>query len=152
MGLWDWTLAAYDRPGVAQACLALQDDHGLNTSLLLWAAWADPDDAALAAAVQAGKAWDETVLWPLRRVRRDLKAAMAGIADAPRLDLREDVKAAELRAERVLMESFETLAGRAAKPFDLTVALGRAAQAWRGETPKSAIADLAAALLDSPGA
>ena len=66
--LWDWTLDVYARPGVAEATLALQDEHGLNTSLLLWAAWADPDRETLANGVQAAVAWDETVLWPLRKV------------------------------------------------------------------------------------
>jgi uncharacterized protein (TIGR02444 family) len=147
MNLWDWTLAAYDRPGVAQACLTAQDGHGLNTSLLLWAAWADPPAEALTRAVTVGKAWDQTVLWPLRHVRRDLKAAMADIDDGGRLDLREDVKAAELRAERVLMEAFEALAGPAAEPVDLAGALSRAARAWRDDAPPvKAISQLAAAL------
>lgn len=145
--LWDWTLAAYGRPGVAEACLEAQDGHGLNTSLLLWAVWANPDDAALASAVALGKAWEETVLWPLRHVRRDLKAAMPGIDDQARLDLREDIKAAELRSERVLMEGFEALAGRAAGPVDPAAALSRAARAWRNDAPpKIAMARLAAAL------
>jgi uncharacterized protein (TIGR02444 family) len=146
MGLWDWTLRTYERPGVPEACLAAQDEHGLNTSLLLWAAWADPGVDALAAAVTAGRAWDDQVLWPLRRVRRDLKAAVAGIDDRARLDLREDVKAAELRAEQVLMEAFAGLAGQAAGPVELTAALTRAAQAWNGSAPRTAIARLAAAL------
>lgn len=146
MSLWDWTLKTYERPGVPEACLILQDEHGLNTSLLLWAAWADPDDAALAGAVAAGKAWDDQVLWPLRRVRRDLKAAMSGIADEARLALREDVKAAELQAERVLMEGFEALAGPAAGPIDLAAALTRAARAWNGTAPETALISLSATL------
>ena len=36
MSLWDWTLKAYAQGGVPEACLALQDAHGQNTSLLLW--------------------------------------------------------------------------------------------------------------------
>ena len=40
MSLWDWTLAAYGKPGTPQATLALQDGHGQNTSFLLWAVWA----------------------------------------------------------------------------------------------------------------
>jgi uncharacterized protein (TIGR02444 family) len=146
MALWDWTLRAYDRPGVPEACLALQDQHGLNTSLLLWAAWADPGEAALTAAVAAGEAWDQQVLWPLRNTRRDLKSPMAGIDDTARLALREDVKAAELRAERVLMESFEALAGQASRPFGLAAALARTARAWNGSAPETALANLVGAL------
>jgi hypothetical protein len=45
MDIWDWALAAYGRPGVPEAALALQDRHGQNTSFLLWAVWAETDDA-----------------------------------------------------------------------------------------------------------
>ena len=38
MSLWDWALEVYARPGVPDTCLVLQDDHGQNTSYLLWAA------------------------------------------------------------------------------------------------------------------
>ena len=39
MGLWDWAVAAYGRPGVAPACLDLQDRFEQNVPLLLAAAW-----------------------------------------------------------------------------------------------------------------
>jgi uncharacterized protein (TIGR02444 family) len=144
-GLWDWTLAAYGRAGVPEACLHLQDQHGQNTSLLLWAAWAGTEDAALLArAAAAARAWDETALKPLRQVRRDLKAAKPPIDDAAREGLRDDVKAAELRAERVLMETLEALGGRGqASP---EAALAAAARAWGPPPPKEALADLARAL------
>ena len=62
MSLWDWTLEAYARPGVPEACLALQDEHDLNTSFLLWAVWAEGANAAvLAQAANAGKVWDSRV-------------------------------------------------------------------------------------------
>jgi uncharacterized protein (TIGR02444 family) len=103
--LWDWTLAAYARPGVPEATLALQDEHGFSTARLLWAGWADPDPETLANGVQITVGWDETVLWPLRNVRRVLKTPRRPFDDGAREGLREDVKAAELRAERVLMEA-----------------------------------------------
>ncbi len=37
--LWTWACAAYAAPGVAEACLSLQDYHEQNVPLLLWAAW-----------------------------------------------------------------------------------------------------------------
>ena len=39
MRLWDWAIAAYGAPGVAEACLALQDSNEQNVPLLLWSAW-----------------------------------------------------------------------------------------------------------------
>jgi len=143
--LWDWTLSAYARPGVPEATLALQDEHGFSTALLLWAVWADPDPETLANGVQTTVAWDETVLWPLRNVRRTLKAPRAPFDDGAREGLREDVKAAELRAERVLMEALESLAG-AAETVDGPAALRRAAMAWSGAAPAAALDRLAKAL------
>ncbi len=143
--LWDWVLAAYGRPGVPEATLALQDEHGLNTSFLLWAAWADPEREVLENGVQVTVGWDETVLWPLRNVRRGLKAPRAPFDDAAREGLREDVKAAELRAERVLVEALESLSPKAPSP-DAAGALRRAAMAWSGAAPEAALDTLAKAL------
>lgn len=145
MSLWDWTLAVYDRPGVPEATLLLQDEHGLNTSLLLWAAWANPDRETLANGVQTAVRWDETVLWPLRNVRRTLKGSRSPFDDDAREGLREDVKSAELRAERVLMETLEGLAGQAAEP-DILGALTRASWAWNSAPPAEALARLAKAM------
>jgi len=145
MSFWDWMLAAYDRPGVPAATLALQDEHGFNTAFLLWAVWADPDRETLANGVQTTVLWDETVLWPLRNVRRALKGHRPPFDDVAREGLREDVKAAELRAERVLAETLETLGGPAAGG-DLAGALTRAAMAWCGQAPADALGRLAQAL------
>jgi uncharacterized protein (TIGR02444 family) len=146
MALWDWTLEAYAQAGVPEACLTLQDDYGLNTSLLLWAVWAEAaDPGLLARAVAVTRRWDELALTPVRRVRRALKASVAGVADAAREGLREDVKAVELRAERVLMESLEALGGDAGGAHALE-ALEAVAKAWGKPVPADALAALAAAL------
>jgi uncharacterized protein (TIGR02444 family) len=146
MSLWDWTLEAYGRPGVPEACLTLQDDYGQNTSLLLWAVWAeaaDPD--LLARAAQAAHRWEATALVPLRAVRRALKAPCPPVADKAREALREDVKAAELRAERVLMETLEDMGGREGGAHALA-ALEGVSKAWGKPAPANALAGLAAAL------
>lgn len=146
MRLWDWTLAAYGRPDVPQACLHLQDDHGLNTSLLLWAVWAGATDPGLLhRAVAIARRWDTEVLWPLRNTRRDLKARMPDVDDAAREGLREDVKAAELRAEQVLMESLEALSPRH-EVDDPVLALEAVSDAWGVKPPLEALERLSAAL------
>ncbi|HEX5378326.1 MAG TPA: TIGR02444 family protein [Phenylobacterium sp.] len=147
MSLWDWTLTAYGEAGVPEACLTLQDVHGQNTAYLLWAVWAEgPDPAALARAVEIAKAWDQTVLMPIRAIRRALKPTFDGVDDGAREGLREDVKAAELRAERVLMESLEELAGNARGGRPALEALRAASAAWGPAAPDEALAELAAAL------
>ncbi len=145
-GLWDWTLGAYSQPGVPDACLALQDEHGQMTSFLLWAVWAETtDEPLLVRAAGIARRWDSLALSPIRQVRRALKPPFDGVADEAREGLREDVKAAELRAERVLMEALEQITpaqgGHAA-----LAALKAAAAAWGNPAPDGALAELAAAL------
>ena len=147
MSLWDWTLEAYGQAGAPQATLALQDVHGQNTAFLLWAVWAEgPDADALARAVAVAKAWDATVLVPIRDVRRTLKAALPPVDDGAREGLREDVKAAELRAERVLMETLEAIAPASSGGHGALAALQAASAAWGQPAPDDALAVLARAL------
>ena len=133
MTLWDWAVAAYRRPGVAQACLTLQDDHGQNVPLLLAAAWAAAEGRRLdiGPAVALTEGWEADVVSLLRAIRRSLKTAHAGVDDPPRLALRTRIKAVELEAERVLLDALQAMAGppgpaaAAAAP-----ALSEAASAW----------------------
>jgi len=146
MALWDEVVAAYARPGVPEICLQLQDEFGQNTSLLLWAAMARPgDEAVLARGAAAARSWDETALKPLRAVRRALKPPCPPVADAAREGLREDVKAAELRAERVLVETLEGLSG-GDRDASALAAVTAAARAWGQPVPSEALAALVAAL------
>lgn len=146
MAIWDWALHVYARPGVPEACLALQDQHGQNTSLLLWAVYAEVKDAdLLARAADAARAWDRTALVPLRDVRRALKPASPPVDDAARLAFREDVKALELAAERLLLETLDGMSQGLGGAHALE-ALEAASKAWEKPAPAGALAELAAAL------
>jgi uncharacterized protein (TIGR02444 family) len=146
VALWDWTLEAYARAGVPEACLSLQDQYGQNTSLLLWAVWAEAGDSALLArAADLARRWEALALSPLREVRRALKPSFEGVADAGRTALREDVKAVELRAERVLMETLEAMTEGRGGVHALT-ALEGASKAWGKPAPSDVLAALAGAL------
>lgn len=145
--IWEWVLEAYGRPGVADACLKLQDGFGQNTNLLLWAVWAETKDPELlqrAAAVT--RAWEGVAVKPLREVRRALKPALAPVPDEAREGLREDVKAAELRAERVLLETLAELSGEDGAGAHALDALKAASAAWKPVAPDHELAALAAAL------
>ena len=148
MALWDWAVGAYARPGVSQACLRLQDEFGQNVSFLLWAAWARPQDPQLLARGAAvARAWEEAVLQPLRASRRALKPARPPVADAARERLREEVKAAELHAERILTETLETVGAAPRGAGSAADALAAASRAWGGAPPPlQALAALAEAL------
>lgn len=147
MSLWEWSVAAYARPGVEAACLELQDAHGQNVPLLLWAAWAKPQSTAeIGQAVEIARAWDAAAVQPLRAARRGLKAPVPGIAAQPREALRQVVKTAELQAERVLLEALEQLGGGGRRDGSLQDALAVVARSWSGAIPDEALAALAAGL------
>lgn len=146
MAIWEWALEAYARPGAPEACLTLQDQHGQNVSLLLWAVHAETrDPALLARAAEVARAWDRAALVPLREVRRTLKTPAPPVDDGARLALREEVKAVELAAERLLLETLERLSPGQGGAHALE-ALMSASAAWGKPAPADALAELAAAL------
>lgn len=114
---WDFCVAEYGRPGVAEALLKRQDDEGLDVMLHLFCRYASEclglvlDEQAVAEAAAATAAWRKASVLPLRELRRALKPAAQ---TDPRVHrLREKLKSAELDAERVQLEQLcAWLAGR----------------------------------------
>jgi len=107
---WDFSLRFYRLPGVAESCLELQDRHGADVNLLLFALWAASnghllDAAAIAAAHRTAAQWRETVTRPLRAARRALKTSLEGFDDAKVAALRRQVMAAELESERLQQDA-----------------------------------------------
>lgn len=141
--LWPWVLAAYPRPGVEAACLALQDRHGVNVCYLLWAAWGEAEDRPLdlSAGVALAESWEDKVAAPLRAARRDLKPDWACIDGDHRVALRDKLKQLELSAERLLLESLAAL-----PPGLGRVTLAEAATLWRAPPPPQSVAALNAAI------
>jgi uncharacterized protein (TIGR02444 family) len=78
---WDFSLATYGRPGVAAACLGLQDRHGIDVNMVLFCCWVGASGggvlgpAEMAAALAAAGPWQRGVVVPLRRIRIGLKDA-----------------------------------------------------------------------------
>ena len=105
--LWTWSLSVYGRPGVAEACLEVQDRHGADVNLVLWAAWTGAVQGHLLtlAEVEAARAavtdWHREVVVPLRARRRRLKTGPAPAPDEGTEALRRRIKTAELEAERI---------------------------------------------------
>lgn len=101
---WNFSVAVYGQPGVAPACLALQDEWQLDVNVLLFCLFAASRGHTLQAnelqaLEEAVRPWREQVVRPLRAVRRWLKAPQVPAA----LDigsLRQQVQGLELLAER----------------------------------------------------
>lgn len=103
---WRFSLRSYRVAGVAEACLALQDDCGADVNLLLYCCWMGDQGRrlskrALRSAIAAVSGWQSEVVRPLRRARRALKKGRGAIAREWSQSLRERIGAAELDAEYV---------------------------------------------------
>ncbi|MCW3149513.1 TIGR02444 family protein [Stutzerimonas stutzeri] len=107
--LWTFALACYARPGVESACLELQE-HGADVCLLLCAAWLearhiDATPERLQQLSEIAMPWQQQTLLPLRRLRQDWRARAK--QDAELSQLREQLKALELQAERIVLGRLE---------------------------------------------
>jgi uncharacterized protein (TIGR02444 family) len=147
---WSTTLSLYGRPGVPEACLMLQDRDGLDVNMVLWCIWCGtlgrPVAPALAAqAVAACAPWRAEVLEPLRALRRHMKAGIAGVPKGLSDPLRDQVKGAELDAERVQHAVLAGLApGESASPSrDLALANVRAYSPAAGTSEVNAVIEAA---------
>jgi uncharacterized protein (TIGR02444 family) len=118
---WRFSLRFYALPEVAPACLALQDEAGVDVNLLLFLLFlADAgrevtreDVARLDAAIAP---WRTDVVEPLRALRRRLKTGVGDIPPAASEGLRNMVKKVELEAERLEQGRLENAASAVGKP------------------------------------
>lgn len=150
MSYWDWAVEVHGQPGVDAALTELQDYHGQCVAYLLWAAWAAQEGRTLPPEIlmqgaALAKHWEGAATMPLRSARRHLKPPAPPIPDEAREALREQVRKAEFAAERLLMDTLESLAPEPeAGPLDLSEALIAAAMAWSRNLPQPQLVQLAA--------
>lgn len=103
---WEFSLAVYGAPGVADACLRLQDDAGLDVNLVLFACWiagareAPLTDAEMRDVIALTRHWRERVVSPLRQIRRELKGGSEGLPPEAVESFRDEIKSIELASER----------------------------------------------------
>ena len=104
---WDFSLDLYARDGVAPACLALQDRHGIDVNVLLFCVWLGRaghpalDDRAMAELTDKVADWHQEIVRELRRIRRLLKEALGPVPENLQKALRRRVQKIELEAEHV---------------------------------------------------
>jgi uncharacterized protein (TIGR02444 family) len=117
MSLWTFAVDLYAAPGVADACLGLQDRHGCDVNVLLFAAWMGAvrhhalAPAEMVEAAASVHDWHAEIVRPLRGVRRRLKSGPLPAPDASEA-LRTRIKAIEIEAERIELATLETLAAK----------------------------------------
>jgi uncharacterized protein (TIGR02444 family) len=111
---WRFSLRFYRLPGVADACIALQEEAGVDVNLLLYLLWQASQRRRLStadvAAIEARIApWREATVIRLREVRRALRSPPDLVAPATAEAFRNRVKAVELEAERLQQEAMFAL-------------------------------------------
>jgi uncharacterized protein (TIGR02444 family) len=111
--LWRFSLAFYERQGVADALIALQDRDGFDVNLVLFALWFGISGRGtlsgdlLATAKRAAGTLRSEIVEPLRRLRRKLRHH----PDLGVQRFREGVKALELAGEKLVQERLAGLVG-----------------------------------------
>jgi uncharacterized protein (TIGR02444 family) len=155
---WRFSLRFYRQPKVADACIALQEERGVDVNLLLFLLWQATRKRAFAPADVEdleGRigAWRDMTVIPLRTLRRALKAPPPLVAGATAERFRTKVKAVELEAERLQQEAMYELANASplgrqlSSPEEAARANVTAYEAiCSGTFPKPAIETLLAAL------
>jgi uncharacterized protein (TIGR02444 family) len=129
---WRFSLRLYRQPGVAEACIALQEQAEVDVNLLLFLLWQASEGRCygvgdVAALERRISGWRNIAVIPLRALRRALKSPpdllAAGVAEG----FRSRIKAVELEAERLQQEAMYDLA-RSAPAGTAATAPGPAAR------------------------
>jgi uncharacterized protein (TIGR02444 family) len=112
---WRFSVKFYGVPGVAEACIALQDQAKVDVNILFFLLWNATEKRALnaenvAEVERAIGGWREMAVVPIRNVRRALKSPPSAMAPAVAEGFRTRIKAVELEAERLQQEALYDLA------------------------------------------
>jgi uncharacterized protein (TIGR02444 family) len=155
---WRFSLRFYSRPGVAAACLALQDEAGADVNLMLFLLFLGEhkrqvtrdDIARLDGTVRE---WRDGVVKPLRALRRVLKTGIGEIPIAVSETFRGQIKRLELESEQIeqhVLEACEPASlGVSASLRDRTAEANLAAYGeYLGGLPGPALATILAAFVE----
>jgi uncharacterized protein (TIGR02444 family) len=112
---WQFSIKFYAVPGVAQACIELQDQAKVDVNILFFLLWNATQGrtykkADVAEVERLIGAWRDMTVVPIRNVRRALKMPPAVMTTEAAEGFRTRIKAVELEAERLQQEALYELA------------------------------------------
>ncbi|KKN82597.1 hypothetical protein LCGC14_0307840 [marine sediment metagenome] len=114
--LWRFAVTLYGRGGVSEACLTLQDRHGVDVPVALFVVWIGVEhgcgvgEAELSLIQAEIGTWHAGIVQPLRAARRRLKSDPLRAPSGASEKLRQQIKSAELDAERMELAALADLA------------------------------------------
>jgi uncharacterized protein (TIGR02444 family) len=123
---WRFSLRFYRRPGVADACIALQDGCEVDVNILLFFLWFATTKRRVTPSVvqvvcaKAGS-WRDDVVVPLRALRRRLKSGSILVERHATELFRTKIKTIELESERLQQEAMFSLAAGLATETAATI-------------------------------
>jgi uncharacterized protein (TIGR02444 family) len=104
---WAFALDIYARRGIADACLKLQNEAGVDVMILLMVTFAFARHRILLTPAEIGeldeacRPWREQIVRPLRAIRSGLKSGPRPAPSSETEPFRSKVKSLELEAERL---------------------------------------------------
>ncbi len=115
---WDFSVRTYGVSGVSQACLALQDERGVDVNMMLYCIWIGAtrgvfNEQLYRAAMDYSHDWAAHVVRPLRAARTWMKSEGCRREGAPAescMSVRKRIKAVELEAEKLQQDALESFA------------------------------------------
>jgi uncharacterized protein (TIGR02444 family) len=112
---WRFSLSFYRVPNVADACIRLQDEAGVDVNVLFCLLWHAALERKLsrtdvAAIEERIGPWREQVVVPLRAIRRALRSPPPVVEKGTVEAYRTKVKGLELEAERLQQEALYDMA------------------------------------------
>ena len=112
---WRFSIKFYGMPGVAAACIELQDQAKVDVNILFFLLWNATQGrtykkADVAEVERLIGAWRDMTVVPIRNVRRALKSPPAVMTPEAAEGFRTRIKAVELEAERLQQEALYELA------------------------------------------
>jgi uncharacterized protein (TIGR02444 family) len=147
---WRFSLHFYRQAGVSDACIALQDECGVDVNLLLFLFWLASDGRQLTADEvknldDSVRDWRNLTIVPIRNARRKLKGTATLVEPGNQEAFRTKVKAIELDAERLQQEALYTftksgpLGAEAAPPAAARANVGAYERVMGKSFPKKAV-------------
>ena len=112
---WDFSHQLYDKDGVAEICLKLQEELGVDVNLFLFCYWIAhfkyaPSEIEWAQILEFSKSWKTKIVQPLRNTRKSLKKLLKNHPEnSDFTELLRNLKSDELLAEKIQQEAMQSL-------------------------------------------
>lgn len=114
---WDYSIRTYRTEGVPEACLALQDESGVDVNMLLFCCWfgvtrGPHQTESFQQVFVFSENWANKVVRPLRQVRTWMKLDGCHAPHMPTdscMEFREKVKGVEFTAEKMQQDVLESI-------------------------------------------